>query len=252
MSLAPTLYYVLWLLQPCLLGLTAGVMFRRKLHNKYPFFFGYLLFDIFRFFLEFALFRFYGSGSPIYFAAYWSLEAVGVILEFVVVYEVFSCLWAPYSAFLNFSATVFRWAGALIFLMASVTAVFMTVAEPGRLQAALMVVDRSLRTVQIALLVLFLVAVWYFGLSLKSRAFGIVFGFGVFAALELAVWAMRLQMGRAAYSIANLLEEGSYACAMSVWLIYMAQPEPELKALPAVPETDIEELNQALRELVRR
>jgi len=252
MSLAPTLYYVLWFLELCLLGLIAGVMYCRKLHSKYPFFFAYSLFDIFRIFLQFVLFRLYGPGSPIYFAAYWTLEALGLTLEFAVIYEVFTHLAAPYPAFRSSTAAAFRWVGAVLLLAASVTALFLSAIEPGQLTALFMVVERTLRIAQTGMLLLLLAAGWYFGLSLRSKAFGIVLGFGLFGAVQVAIWVIRLQAGRVAHSTLNLLQAADYVCTFAVWLIYMAQPEPEVKPLPILPKTDIEEWNAALRELIRR
>jgi len=98
MSLAPALYYVLWLLDPALSALTAGVMFRRNLQRKYPLFFVFMLFRILRAGLVFALFHSYGFASALYFAAYWGLEAVDIVFQFVVIYEIFVRLSVPYSA----------------------------------------------------------------------------------------------------------------------------------------------------------
>ena len=37
------LYYALWIAHPVLQAVIAGLMFWRRLHRKFPFFFGYIL-----------------------------------------------------------------------------------------------------------------------------------------------------------------------------------------------------------------
>jgi len=252
MSLAPTLYYVLWLLEPLLLALTAGVILRRGLQRKYPFFFAYTLFRIFGFLLPFLLLELYGFRSLAYFLGYWVIEALTVIFDFVVIYAIFNSLSAPYSTLRDAALPLFRWAGAFILLLAAMAALFLAIKEPSKLTAALFLAERTFRIVQAGLLLVLLFAVWYLGLSFKDRAVGIGLGFGIYAAVELAIWATRLQAGRVAYSPTGLLKAAGNLAAIGLWLIYMAQPEPELKPLPALPKADMQEWNAALRELIRR
>ena len=69
--------YVTWLLGPALEIALLTLMIRRKLHTVFPRFFSYMLFQVVKSGILFVVYR-YAQGS--YFEAYWTGNALSVLL----------------------------------------------------------------------------------------------------------------------------------------------------------------------------
>ena len=74
-----------WLVGPVLQMCLLACMVHRKLHTVFPRFFSYILFQILKSALLFLTYRYYDAG---YFEAYWTGNAISVILAVTVMDEI--------------------------------------------------------------------------------------------------------------------------------------------------------------------
>src|SRR5207247_9945269 len=110
-------YNALWMIQPVLQLGVAGIMFRRKLHQTFPVFFAYILFQIPIFCLVFAAYE-WGSYSQ-YFYTYWICAAISLALGFKVIHEFFLDVFRPYQAFTDLRSLLVSLCGLGMLLIGS-------------------------------------------------------------------------------------------------------------------------------------
>ncbi len=117
---SPQIQLALWVVQPVLQAVIAVIVFRRKLHQQFPMFFAYTVFQIALFFVEYPVNR-WGSDSA-YFYAFWIGAAVNVVLAFKIIHEIFLDIFRPYHALRDLGTALFKWA-ALIMVLVSVVVI---------------------------------------------------------------------------------------------------------------------------------
>ncbi len=209
-------YNALWMIQPVLQLGVAGIMFRRKLHQTFPVFFAYILFQIPIFCLVFAAYE-WGSYSQ-YFYTYWICAAISLVLGFKVIHEIFLDVFRPYHALKDLGSVLFKWAALVMLLIACVVmAASPSAADP--VAQAVLTVQRCVRVIQCGLILFLLLFARYLGVSWKQNSFGIALGFGVFAGVELSAVALGLN-DHLAQSTLNLVNTAAYESAIVVWFIY--------------------------------
>jgi len=216
-------YYVLWLAHPTLQAAVAGVMFWRKLHRKFPIFFSYIISQIVIFSVVFPVYR---SGNYAwFFYVYWVGTAIGVVLGFKVIHEIFLDVFRPYHTLKDLGTVLFKWAGLVMLLVAIVVAASSPSAQGWPLIQATLTTQRCVRVIQLGLVLFLLVFSRYLGVSKRQDSFGIALGFGGFAGIELACVA--LFTGNYLSEVAlNLVNMATYNCAIVVWLTYVLIKSP--------------------------
>ncbi len=206
----------LWCAQPFLQTAVAVVLWRRKLHKKFPIFFMYVLAQIGIFAVTFPL-----RGADNYewfFYAYWSGAAVSALLSFKVIHEVFIDVFRPYHTLKDLGTVLFKWAG-VVMLLVSVVVAFSNSASQDPLVQAVTTLQRSVRMVQCGLILFLLLFSRFLGVSKQQQSFGIALGFGLFASVELILIALN-SGGLLDIARIGLLNTLLYDGAIVVWLGY--------------------------------
>src|SRR5260370_17543592 len=121
------LMYVSWLVGPALQITLLTFMIQRKLHAVLPRFFSYILFQVVKSGFLFVIYRYY-DGS--YFDAYWTGNAVSVLLAVAVMDEMLHNLFKQYGGIQNLGSIIFRWACGLLLLLLIVNAFSTQLATP--------------------------------------------------------------------------------------------------------------------------
>src|SRR5437667_12102922 len=216
-------YNALWMIQPVLQLGVAGIMFRRKLHQTFPVFFAYILFQIPIFCLVFAAYE-WGSYSQ-YFYTYWICAAISLVLGFKVIHEIFLDVFRPYHALKDLGSILFKWAALVMVLVAMVVAAASSVSMQGPLVESVTTVQRCVRVIQVGLVLLLLVFSKYVGISWKQLSFGVALGFGAFALVELLVVALHAseRVSQNAGDLANII---TYNITVFVWHTYTVMKSP--------------------------
>jgi len=232
---SPIVVLGLWCSQPILQSAVALILWRRKLHKKFPVFFLFLLAQIGIFIVIFPLWlgaNLPGSNSnggngnsdwfagyyTLYFGLFWLGEAVNAILGFKVIHEVFLDVFRPYHTLKDLGTLLFRWAG-IVMLLVSVVVAFANTSEQSPLVHAITTLHRSVRIVQVGLILFLILFARFLGVSRKQISFGISLGFGLFAGVELMLMVLK-SGGLVREAVFDTVNMVAYNVAILVWLGY--------------------------------
>jgi hypothetical protein len=216
------LNYALWLAAPFFQLLILGFMVRRKLTAEFPFFFTYTVFQVLSVGVLFAIFHFTPNN---YFYAYWTSAALGIMLGFAVIHEVFSYTIRPYVGLRDLGNILFRWAAFLLVLVGALLAMSAADMSTKQLYSAIVNVERGVRLMQCGLLLFIFLCSSYLGLTWKNFASGIALGFGIFAATDLVMFSLRSQLGHMWNATLSLITTSAYNLSVLTWFAYALMPE---------------------------
>jgi hypothetical protein len=211
-----TVVLCLWCAQPILQSVVAVVLWRRKMHKQFPAFFLFLLAQVAIFAFTFPLSL--TGNYKLYFGLFWLGAAVNAVLGFKVIHEIFLDVFRPYHTLKDLGTLLFKWAGVVL-LLVSVVVAFSNSFDQSPLVHALTTLQRSVRVVQVGLILFLLLFSRFLGVSRKQVSFGISLGFGLFAGVELIVMALN-SGGLIEQRNLNLIDLVTYLLAIFVWLGY--------------------------------
>jgi hypothetical protein len=211
-----TVVLYLWCAQPILQSVVAVILWRRKLHKQFPVFFLFLLAQVANFAVIFPLWLTGNYG--LYFWPFWLGEAVNAVLGFKVIHEIFLDVFRPYHTLKDLGTLLFKWAG-VVMLLVSVVVAFSNSFDQSPLVHAVTTLQRSVRIVQLGLILFMLLFSSFLGVSRKQVSFGISLGFGLFAGVELMLMALN-SGGFVGMGNLNLINMVTYVLAILVWLGY--------------------------------
>jgi len=176
----------------------------------------FLLVQVANFVVIFPLWRTGNYG--LYFGPFWLGEAVNAVLGFKVIHEIFLDVFRPYHTLKDLGTLLFKWAG-VVMLLVSVVVAFSNSFDQSPLVHAVTTLQRSVRIVQLGLILFMLLFSSFLGVSRKQVSFGISLGFGLFAGVELMLMALNsggfLKQGNL-----NLINMVTQVLAILVWLGY--------------------------------
>lgn len=243
--------YVLVLLPTLLQCSILAVIFRRKLYSSFPAFTSYTICQI----ISAAVLTFVLAlqvSSLHYAYAFYPIEIFTIGLALWVIYEVFQTVFEPYDAL--------RRSWRLVFLTAVLVLVAISICwvayAPGtlsnRLTHSMILLIRSLRVVQVGLLIVLFALSRFMGLSWRSYCFGVALGYGAYAVFELLEMAMRAEYGEEVWELLNRIRSFSYATTILIWGWYFLQPAEVAESAWIVPHNDLEKWNHALEGILTR
>src|SRR6266704_738118 len=174
--------YASWLVGPVLQITLLIFMIQRKLQVVFPRFFSYIVLQTVK---SGVLFLIYRYDHENYFDAYWSGNAISVLLAVTVMDEMLHNLLKQYGGIQSLASVIFRWACGLLLLLSIVNAFSSQQTSADRVVSAVLAFDRSVRVMQCGLFLLLLVLCRFLKNCWRQHVFGIALGFGVFASIEL-------------------------------------------------------------------
>jgi len=211
----------LWGVQPILQSTVAVLLWRRKLRKQFPVFFWFLLAQVGNFVVIFPAWL-VGNYS-LYFGLFWCCEAVNAYLGFKVIHEVFLDVFRPYHTLKDLGTLLFKWAG-VVMLLVSVVVAFSNSFDQSPLVHAITTLQRSVRIVQFGLILFLVLFSRFLGVSWKQISFGISLGFGLFAGVELLLYALN-SGGFVKQGMLNQINMVTYNISILVWLGYALLPK---------------------------
>lgn len=250
-SYSRELLFALWTV-PIVLQFVIGLtMVLRRLYKEFPFFFSYTLFHVLKQTITLTIYL--RKGYTSFFALSWTAELIGGILGLLVIQEIFTRVFSPYVGLKRLGEVLFRWSFVMLIFLALMSALFTPGSDLHKFMAALLIVQRSLRVIQLGLLFFLFIFVSCFGLSWRHYLVGIGLGFGLYAAADLAMLALITTVGSSAANVFNLVRSAAYNCTVLIWIVYFLVPVREVKrAVYSVPSTRLEEWNSALLQVLTR
>ena len=223
MSEKAHLYNALWIVHPVLQAGIAAVMFRRNLHRKFKFFFAYILMQIAAFLVLYPTYTRHSYAT--FFYLYWASNAIGVLLGFMVIHEVFLDVFRPFHTLRDLGTVLFKWAGLVMLLVAGVVSVSSGSSDTAPWMQAIITTQRCVRIIQVGMVLFMLVFARYLGVSRRQHSFGIALGFGCYAMVELALIASFAGHHLVGTSI-DLVNVLAYNAALLTWLRYTLAKSP--------------------------
>jgi hypothetical protein len=149
---------------------------------------------------------------------YWAGAALNAVLGFKIIHEIFLDVFRPYHTLKDLGTVIFKWAGVVV-LLASVVVAFSTTSDRDPLVHAVMSLERSVRLVQVGLILFLLLFSRFLGVTRRQLSFGISLGFGLFAGIELLLLALDSGgfLHDRSFDLANM---GAYNLSIFIWLGY--------------------------------
>ncbi len=227
--MGPKMQLAIWIAQPILESVLAGIMIRRKLHRQFPIFFLYILSQVLSFAILFPIHQRGASLYTVYFYAYWACAAVSLAIGFKVIHEVFLDVFRPYYTLKDLGTVLFKWAALVMLLVALVVAASSPDKSSLPITQAVVTVERCVRVIQCGLILFLLLFSRYLGVSWRQHSFGIALGFGGFAIVELC--AIALYSGHQIHpDTQNALIITAYFFSILTWISYAAFKAPAREA----------------------
>ncbi len=246
------LYYYLWIAPHLLLIVIAAAMFRRGLHRKFLMFFLYTIFELCQFIFLLYLASSQSLRGPAYYRAFIFGSALSITLRFGIIYEIFTDLSSRYQTIKHVGARVFRWVAAVLLLVAVGLASGTFTPHAYSPQATLSVIDQTVSIMQCGLLISLFVFSKFYGLVLRSVAFGIALGFGILECATLGSSPFRTHLG--SNNFWDFFVMGVYHVCVLIWLFYVLTPEKpgSPPSAPKLPDHNLDVWNEELDKLIRQ
>jgi len=235
----------LWAVPLILQGAITIVMFDRKLVRIFPIFFSYTILvlsrDIVLLFLPYP--------KNLYSLVYWCGEALAVLLSLGVIFETLRHLLPPYPFLRIILKAVWILGG-----IAGVTAVLLLVFSNNaigsdRVLETTILLERAARFLQVCLLIVVIALVSRLGLTWHHYSVGIVAGFGVYSALDLAALEFRAHLHFLSDAAFVLIRPAAYNLAAVIWAAYFLRSWWRTPA-EHLPRTNLAEWNEAVTDYV--
>lgn len=212
------LMYASWAAGPALQITLLLFMLHRKRHAAFPRFFLYIIFQIVKSGILFVLYHYSPDN---YFEAYWSGNAISVLLGVAVMDEILQHLLKQYGGIQKFATVIFRWACGLLILLSIVNAFSTQESGADRLVSAVLAFDRSERVMQCGLCILLMILCRFLRNCWRQPVFGIALGFGVFACIEMVLVSVVMYFGDSPAAIVSLIKSSAYNAITVLWIVYL-------------------------------
>src|SRR5208337_3014370 len=224
--MGPKTQLIIWIAHPLMESVLAGIMVKRKLHRQFPVFFAYILSRIVTFAILFPIYEKGPAYYDAYFYVYWLGAAVSLAIGFKVIHEIVLTVFRPYHALKDLATVLFRWAALVMLLVALVVAASSSNAGSSPITQAVITAQRCVRVVQCGLILFLLVFSKYLGISWRQHSLGIALGFGGYAGVELASFAL-YSGGQIHPNTLQTLQPSAYLLAILTWIGYAMLKSPE-------------------------
>ncbi len=222
-----------WLAGPILQITLLVLMIHRKLHLVFPRFFAYVIYQLAKGAVLFAVYRYYPDN---YFDAYWSGNAISVLLGLVIIDEILQHLLKQYGGIQKLTTVIFRWTCGLLLVLSIVNTFSTPQSSADRVVAAVLSFDRSERMIQCGLCLLLLVLCRFMKNCWRQHEFGIALGFGLFACTEMILVSVVMYFGDGPGAIVSLIKSTAYDLVTLLWIVYLWRPsEAPIEADAAQP-----------------
>jgi hypothetical protein len=225
--------YVSWLLGPVLQVTLLVFMVRRKLQLVFPRFFSYIVLQIVKSVILFLIYRYNREG---YFDAYWSGNAISVLLAVAVMDEILHNLLKQYGGIQSLTSIIFRWSCGLLLLLSILNAFWSQQSSVDKVVSAVLAFDRSVRIMQCGLFFLLMILCRFLRNCWRQHEFGIALGFGIFASIELMVVSILMHFGDAPIAIVSLVKSAAYNGVTVLWIMVLARERESILEIDLAPQ----------------
>lgn len=250
MKITP-LVAILWSLNLLLKCVLCGVIVRRKLYDEIPVFSWYTIAStiwdvvIAICLLEVSYFA--------YFISFWVFEGLSVLCDCWILMELYGRILAGYERVRILGNIVLRCSFVLL-LMTGFS--LMTLRPHGGddvMMGFLLVLSRSVKFMQLGLVMVVFGFAGYFHIPLKRQDLGVAVGIGIIAAVNMAIFATRTHLGWP--HLVNFLDTAlmsGYAAGALSWIWFLSRSEKLVSTEEAPDSGDLRRWNKTLTGMLNR
>ncbi len=222
--------------EPVLCSLLVYFLVRTKAARQFAYLFALLCVRLACAFICIPLLNFSGRGIErhlayhIYFYVYWTSFALEAILSLLVIYSIFKMAMAPLKGLQTLGMLVFRWVAAISVAVAIGVAMSPHQSGIHFMTAMITQLQQTSSILTLCLLLFVCFAIRPMGLSFRSRIFGISFGLGFLATINLinSAW---IAHNPTMYSLFSLVNVVAVTLTLLTWSAYFAFPEPKRRII---------------------
>lgn len=188
------------------------------LAKKYPFFYAYLTYVLLESSVRLLVFH----GKPEWYGhVYWSTQILSAVFGYVVVWGICAHSLSPYRG----AARMARLLLTALFVVLIARLIVAALSDNGlSLPAAAAEIERNVRAVQSALLVIMLAIYVYYGVPLNANLKGILLGYGLYISVSVMVLASRAMLLENHGLVWRYLQPSAYAAALCIWCGFLWSP----------------------------
>ena len=246
------LWHYLWVAPCVFLAGLALLMWRRGLHREFPAFFCYAILEPVGVGTLYLIAISPSISAAIYWRSSFAFLVVEALIKFIVIGEVFTHLLRRYPSLGRMAKVLISGVGIVLVFTATIIAAF---SNPSTfwLISATRVLGRSVSVVQCGLILFLFLFAAHFHLTWGRSVFGIVFGFGISAAVFLAHWALMADwlFGQKSYLL-DFLNMTTYHVCVLIWSYYLLVPQKDATTSAVLlPEHNLDIWNQELERLLQ-
>lgn len=218
------LLFYLWIAPHLLLGVVAALLWKRRLHIKFPVFAVYVWYEIAEFIVLFTISN-TGLNQNWYVRIFPLTLAISAVLRFGVIQEIFNNIFGEERKLKALARVSLRWTSACLILAAILVSISAFDQTSNSLIAGAAWVGRAVAIIQCGLVLFLFLFSGILGVSLQRHVFGIALGFGILSSVQFANSAMRAgELSVPIARVVNLLAAGGYHIAVLIWIGYLIVP----------------------------
>ena len=221
------LRYYLWIAPHLILGVLLFNLLRLRLQRRLPFFLGYVVFEIVQFLGLLILNLLPGISRAQYSRVFVFGLILSTFLKVGVVYELGRDLLVSRPAPLGASLPLIQWIAAPILLIGAGASAFLSAARLEKVEGLFHFLQLSVSVMLTVLIIVLFLFTKFLRVSWRSQSAGIALGFGIYAAVEVATAALRVNFPDQGNIVIDSLQMIAYHASAIVWLVYVALVRPE-------------------------
>jgi hypothetical protein len=237
---------LIWILPLVVEAAISVAMLRRKLAGQYPVFFSYTVFMPVRG----ILLLFFQAGA-VYFSIYWGGKAIAILLSLGALFESISHLLRSYPFLRRLVLRLF----SMVVVVGTIGALVLLISkwhlETDKVLVQLIFLERAARLLLVCSWILFSILMSGLGLTWHRYPLGIAAGFGFYAAVDLALLELRIDLNWIPDNLFLLLRSAAYNLAVGIWAYYFLRVRVE-KPVEHLPSTDLGRWNHVLLHYVEQ
>jgi hypothetical protein len=241
-------FNILWICGLVLQCILACVLIARRMYRHVPLFFSYIAFLAVESIVLYFVRR---QSADAYFYAYWVKELLVAPLRVAVIYEVVLSVFAPYGAIQKLMRLCALWALIVLVLLAGFVAVDFPASNADGILNVVLMLDRSLRIVDVGLLLLLFMFAYFLHLRWPHYALGVAIGLALFCSVELVAATVRARFGITPSIIYNVINATSWSLAVVLWTVTFVTSERR-REVQAMRPSQLEDWNHALEAMLAR
>jgi hypothetical protein len=227
-------------------------MWRRGLHREFPAFFCYAIIEPLGVGVLYVIDISPSVSATTYWRSSFSFLVIEAFIKFIVIGEVLTHLLRRYSSLGRMAKVLISGVGIVLVFTATIIAAF---SNPTTfwLISGTRVLGRSVSVVQCGLILFLFLFAAHFHLTWERSVFGIIFGFGISAAVFLAHWALMTDwlFGQKSYLL-DFLNMATYHVCVLIWCYYLLVPQKSaITSAVLLPEHDLDIWNRELERLLQ-